>query len=497
MDDMMERDTEGMSGSGITVPPLPGWNLVGLGYDVFGKYADKESAKLQIFEWSDEDFEPVNYIKEGAYIPKRMTATTDSISQYHLFSKNTLEAYQTEQSKRVSLGVGYSFFGGSLTSDFTESCRSSVKVWFTKYTHLIGLWDLKLKPGYKELREKLVEQVKTDLDDIFNATTNEVKKDKAVRFFAKYGTHYISGLTVGGRINYTATTSESEFKTESEVKRAAELSFKSDILKIGIDSQSDEKKQIERFRAHSETFCSTIGGSVSLGGKINALDHSKEDYDKWVKSVEDSPKNAMMVDFDSNSLTPFSTLCQNEVQTRNLDDFFVEYAAEIARQFGVDGYYIDKLQVITGKNKDQIEVPTGYTRIDYDLNKGAGGDYIYICIHKEACPKTFEIDSSKPPKPGILDIKVIGWPKNTPKGQETPIPDGFIKDDVDLNKGADGDFIYLCYKHGPYDADRMIKNIAIVGGDNEFVKPPYEYQMDPYDLNKGAGGEYIYLCFKR
>ena len=68
---------------------------------------------------------------------------------------------------------------------------------------------------------------------------------------------------------------------------------------------------------------------------------------------------------------------------------------------------------------------------------------------------------------------------------------------MDLNKGVGGDFIYLCYETGPYKAEKMIKNITIIGGDNPFIKPPYEYEIDPYDLNKGAGGEYIYLCFKR
>ena len=285
--------------------------------------------------------------------------------------------------------------------------------------------------------------------------------------------------------------------TETEIKRAAELSFKANILKIGVDSQSDEKTQIERFQSSSETTCSTIGGIPSLGGKINALDYSKEDFDKWVKSVEDLPQNAMMIDFDSNSLTPFSKLCANETQTQNLDHFFVEYAAEINRQFGVDGYYIDKLQVIASENTNSIKVPPGYTMIDYDLNKGISGDYIYLCVHKQPCPKTFEIDSNNPPKDGIRDIKIIGWPRNTPRDQEPKIPAGFEKDPVDLNKGVGGDFIYLCYETGPYKAEKMIKNITIIGGDNPFIKPPYEYEIDPYDLNKGAGGEYIYLCFKR
>jgi hypothetical protein len=116
-------------------------------------------------------------------------------------------------------------------------------------------------------------------------------------------------------------------------------------------------------------------------------------------------------------------------------------------------------------------------------------------------------------------------------------PAGYTKIPVDLNQGAGGDYIYLCYKKGvgapvtavaitlgnaapPTDAVYTRINVDLnrnAGGDYIWLwytedpgcttihnfqilvnttTPPSGYTTIPVDLNRNAGGEYIYLCYE-
>ncbi len=74
-------------------------------------------------------------------------------------------------------------------------------------------------------------------------------------------------------------------------------------------------------------------------------------------------------------------------------------------------------------------------------------------------------------------------------------PDGYEKIDSDLNAGAGGDYIYLCYSHNP-DEGAPIKELAIVAAGNAHVPAPPGYTKLKTDLNNGAGGPYIFLCYQ-
>ena len=116
-------------------------------------------------------------------------------------------------------------------------------------------------------------------------------------------------------------------------------------------------------------------------------------------------------------------------------------------------------------------------------------------------------------------------------------PAGYTKIAVDLDQGAGGDFIYVCYKKGvgapitgvavtldggapPSDAVYTRINVDLnrnAGGDYIWLwytkdpacttirnlhvlvnttTPPAGFTLIPIDLNRDAGGEYIYLCYE-
>lgn len=84
-------------------------------------------------------------------------------------------------------------------------------------------------------------------------------------------------------------------------------------------------------------------------------------------------------------------------------------------------------------------------------------------------------------------------------GRGSP-PGGFHKLDVDLNEGAGGAYLYLCYKDA---GGREFSHIAIEGGEDASTPsaPSNQYHLvkdqhgEVCDLNRGAGGDYLWLSY--
>lgn len=69
----------------------------------------------------------------------------------------------------------------------------------------------------------------------------------------------------------------------------------------------------------------------------------------------------------------------------------------------------------------------------------------------------------------------------------------YTRINVDLNRGAGGDYIWLWTSKDPDCA--AINDIIIQFGQNS--RPPAGYTWIGVDLNDGAGGEYIWLSYRK
>jgi hypothetical protein len=81
-------------------------------------------------------------------------------------------------------------------------------------------------------------------------------------------------------------------------------------------------------------------------------------------------------------------------------------------------------------------------------------------------------------------------------------PAGYVPVLDDLNTGAGGDYIFLCLKWGS-DRGTAIYNVGIqvtAQGRDPAINcpsPTTGWYIGSNDLNKGAGGNFLYLCFTR
>jgi hypothetical protein len=132
---------------------------------------------------------------------------------------------------------------------------------------------------------------------------------------------------------------------------------------------------------------------------------------------------------------------------------------------------ISELTVING-GSSSIQPPAGYTKINVDLNQGAGGDYIYLCYKKGVGAP-------------ITGIAVTINDNPPPSDAE------YTRIDVDLNRGSSGDFIWLWYTKDP--ACTTIHNLEVLVNT---TTPSSGFTVIPTDLNQSVGGEYIYFAYE-
>ncbi len=135
---------------------------------------------------------------------------------------------------------------------------------------------------------------------------------------------------------------------------------------------------------------------------------------------------------------------------------------------------ITGLDIVYGKD---ASAPCGYTLIKEDLNKGAGGEYVYLCY------------STLPDLgPSITAIQV-GY-ASCSQDHRTE----FTVIDKDLSKGAGGKYIYVSYASGT--TTMPITAIEVISGDDYNIWPSKEFIKIGQDCNQGSGGDYIFVCYK-
>ena len=140
--------------------------------------------------------------------------------------------------------------------------------------------------------------------------------------------------------------------------------------------------------------------------------------------------------------------------------------------YSIEQEYITHLYILYGESPNP---PPEYTKIGIDLNKGAGGDYIYLCY-----------------KTGVRN-PITGLTVNAGSSSSFPIPPGYTRIHDDLNKGAGGDYIYVDYTK---NVDLPpIKDVYVIYGEKANIYPPYGFVKINTDCNKSVGGHYIYICY--
>ena len=156
--------------------------------------------------------------------------------------------------------------------------------------------------------------------------------------------------------------------------------------------------------------------------------------------------------------------------------------------------YITDIVFVTDKNemKARQKCPGAYILVDADLNKGAGGDFIFLCYkaeedRKEAITDLFLENSGSSKSAGAFGMSHNG---NFAE---------YTRNSTDLNTGASGKFVYMWSTKDT--GLQPITGIDVVfdnpGQDPNWSIVYWQNSKTAGDVNMGAGGDYVYIRFKR
>lgn len=128
------------------------------------------------------------------------------------------------------------------------------------------------------------------------------------------------------------------------------------------------------------------------------------------------------------------------------------------------------------KNEARWQMPPGFQLIDIDLNKGAGGDFIYM---------NYFSGRIQAPYPPITDLHVIT--------DREPLLPGWERIGANLNSNAGGERLYLVYRRGH---GSPIQTLCVTQGQNPQMPPGWI--KVPVDLNKGCRGSVdLFLWYRK
>ncbi|MGL4603694.1 MAG: MAC/perforin domain-containing protein, partial [Iodobacter sp.] len=382
---------------------------------------------------------------------------------------STINKYQEDLSSRSEVAGKYNFFSGSIGVEFNSQSIHDASNEFTRIQQSISVWSLRL-PVTPSLRNYLTPDFREYLDNLPRTP------EAAAKLFRTHGSHFLTGIIMGGRTVYASATDKLQVERTYSVGVTAKASYEGLTGQLSAENETKFKQSISSFRQLSESSSFVVGGDgVKAAGAFNGA----AGFDSWRESVGDSPD---FVDFVSTiPMEGIWALCATREQSDFLKNYFDNtWGPAQSEALQVYADYIDELIVITGKSSG-INPPGGYEKVPYDLNSKAGGDYIYLCYHAS------RYQPLKDNKKCITELKII-------YGKDARAPEGFDKLPQDLNKGASGEYVYLCYKKEAYSNKTAIKGITVIGGSDELILPPYDFVKVDGDVNKGAGGEFVYIC---
>ncbi|MDT8401316.1 MAG: MAC/perforin domain-containing protein [Bacteroidales bacterium] len=447
---------------------INGLENLGSGYDVFEKFADVSQVKAQILDYRK--------LSTDGLVEKK----TLEHSSFNTSSGTSITEYS--QSLKISVGLSgsYMFFSGSVKTNFSSNRYSYDSYSFATYHSMINKYQLRLPTDWNgdDLKSYLKSQAKSKLNDP-SISPQEI--------FQVYGTHCLTGLVVGGRLDYSVSARTSDLKENVSIGVYAEASFSKGFGSGTINTEVINETEYSQFAQSMEKHLEVYGGSSELGQHII----NKDDYDAWINSIND---NLVFCNFTQNGLIPVWEFCDDDARKAELQAAYATWASD--RDIVVlptPRACILDLKIVEGSNSANPYKVNGrdYYRLNYDLNNGSGGPYIFIYYLSG-----LENDTITP----IAEVATI----NTSDGESLQnLPAGFQMINWDLNRGVGGDLIYLAYRRRNDYSDALVTGLMVnsvnsfgTSGLNIWYVVTAGYTSPtPQDLNEGAGGSTIYLYY--
>ncbi len=437
---------------------ISGMENLGSGYDVFEEFANASKVKAPVLDYK-------NLNSDGLVELKNLEHST-----FHTTSGTSINQYSNSLGVSVGLEGSYMFFSGSVTTNFSQERYSYDSYSFATYHCTSNKYQLRLPIDWDatDLKKYLTSQAKTKLNDA---------SIPATEIFRIYGTHCLTGVVVGGRLDYSISGQTSDVKTGVSVGVYAEASYSQGLGSGTLSTSVISQSEYNQFASNMEKHLEAYGGDSQYAHDII----SKDDYTAWLSSIGN---NMVFCDYTQNGLIPVWEFCDDASRKAALETAYATWAtSRTIPVYPTPRHCILDVQVIEGANAANPYRINGrdYYRINSDLNYSCGSSTPYIWLYYLA---GLENDTIVP----IAEVAT----RDVTDGET--LPSGFVEIPVDLNKGVGGDVIHLIYRKRNNHSDQLISGLRVqsvyssgTSVSNVWHVVPIQINpTSPQDLNEGA-----------
>jgi len=336
---------------------ISGIENLGSGYDVFDVFADASKVKAPILDYSSLNEDGLVELKSLEH------------SSFQTTSGSSIAEYSSSMSVSAGLSGSYMYFSGSVKTNFSESRYSYDTYSFATYHSMINKYQFRLPADWnaEDLKPYMTSQAKNKINDP-SISPEEI--------FQIYGTHCLTGIVIGGRLDYSISGRTSDLKTNVGIAVYAEASFSMGLGSGSMNTSVISEEELHTFESSMEKHLEVYGGSSELGQHIII----KDDYDAWINSIDN---NQVFCNFTQNGLLPVWYFCDDQTRKDELEAAYAYWAEN--REIQVNpAPRVCVLDVIILEGLSAADPYTDrvtgrvYHRLNYDLNSNAGGAYIFI-----------------------------------------------------------------------------------------------------------------------
>jgi hypothetical protein len=315
-----------------------GLDVVGYGYDVFGKYADMNS--LKPYPFFDLGPNRIQYIGSYSFdVPENVFLQNISSHKVTTIQGENLRQYAREMSRKAAMDVDAKFFSSSIDTSFSSSTSGYSKSKFFTYRDANTKWKISLLDtiDMEKLKQSMTEQAKNDIAHM-----------EARKFLDYYGSYYVASAFLGGRADLTVQSDSSKNITIDQLSVSVEAEYK---VISGSASGSSSNKSIDSSSLSSSPL-TVVGGNSEYANNIR--DYAQ--YSKWAEGINEMP---VLCDFEKGSLRPVWELAPSLEREAALKAAF----EEMKKEFPLPEAFAD----IIGLESSQYMIQNVASKLYWDM----------------------------------------------------------------------------------------------------------------------------------
>lgn len=280
---------------------------LGRGYDSAGKYAEESGVKASVLD--------CDLLADGNHIADILNpnSTEESIS-----TGKTRSEYENSYSAKVGVSASYQMFTASVEANFSYKALGTEEYSFATLRsmtkkQILKIYDNETAADLKGCRSE--------------AFLSDIKNLDAASLVKKYGTHVITGFSLGGVLEYSMAADASESSSEINWGTAVKAGFEQEgVGGASAEASYEQLNSVKNSVSGFESTMSCRGGQsqyTSNATSASEAGFTASEYSSWLSSLEDS-NLWVMVDYEGSKLIPLWEFIDDAAVASKVKDYITK-----------------------------------------------------------------------------------------------------------------------------------------------------------------------------